>query len=74
MLRFPIEPTNTLLVGGEGDFSAARLHRNAASLRQLAHDAAAALSPRLPGGEVFSDDRAPVEWLVDSSLLEYANE
>jgi hypothetical protein len=31
------------------------------------------LAPRLPGGEVYSDDRAPVEWLVDSSLLEYAN-
>ena len=27
-----------------------------------------------PGGEVFTDDHAPVEWLVDSSLLEYANE
>lgn len=23
---------------------------------------------------VYTDDRAPVEWLVDSSLLEYANE
>jgi spermidine synthase len=78
VLRYPIEPTNTLLVGGDGDFSAARLRRDAAALptalRPLAHDAAAALAPRLPGGEVFTDDRAPVEWLVDSSLLEYANE
>ena len=78
VLRYPIEPTNTLLVGGEGVFSAARLARNAAALpaqlRPLALEAAAALEPRLPGGEVFSDDRAPVEWLVDSSLLEYANE
>jgi spermidine synthase len=78
VLRYPIEPTNTLLVGGDGDFSAMRLRRNAttlpAALRPLARGAAAALAPRLPGGEVFSDDRAPVEWLVDSSLLEYANE
>jgi len=78
VLRYPIEPTNTLLVGGEGEFSAARLRRSAAALpaalRPLASDAAASLAPRLPGGEVFSDDRAPVEWLVDSSLLEYANE
>jgi spermidine synthase len=78
VLRYPVEPTNTLLVGGDGDFSAARLRRNAtalpAALRPLARDAAAALAPRLPGGEVFTDDRAPVEWLVDSSLLEYANE
>ena len=59
-------------------FSAARLRRNAAALpaalRPLAREAAAALAPRLPGGEVYTDDRAPVEWLVDSSLLEYANE
>ncbi len=78
VLRDPIEPTNTLLVGGDGDFSAARLQRNAArlppALRPLALTAAAELAPRLPGGEVFTDDHAPVEWLVDSSLLEYANE
>jgi spermidine synthase len=78
VLRYPIEATNTLLVGGDGDFSATRLRRNAttlpAALRPLARGAAAALAPRLPGGEVFTDDRAPVEWLVDSSLLEYANE
>jgi hypothetical protein len=76
--RYPIEPTNTLLVGGDADFSAARLRRNAAALpaplRPLAAAAAGALAPRLPGGEVFTDDHAPVEWLVDSSLLEYANE
>jgi spermidine synthase len=78
VLRDPIEPTNTLLVGGEGDFSAARLRGNAealpAPLRPLAVGAARRLAPRLAGGEVFSDDRAPVEWLVDGSLLEYANE
>ncbi len=78
VLRYPIEPTNTLLVGGEGAFSAARLRRGAtglpAALRPLALAAAAQLAPRLGGGEVFTDDRAPVEWLVDSSLLEYANE
>ena len=78
VLRYPIEPTNTLLVGGEGDFSA----RPAARRRGGGAGGAAAagprsrrrLAPRLPGGEVFTDDRAPVEWLVDGSLLEYANE
>jgi spermidine synthase len=78
VLRYPIEPTNTLLVGGDRGLSGERLRRNApalpAELRPLARRAAAALAPRLPGGEVFTDDRAPVEWLVDSSLLEYANE
>jgi spermidine synthase len=78
VLRYPIEPTNTLLVGGAGDFSAARLRANVAALppplRPLALSAATELAPRLPGGEVYTDDRAPVEGLVDSSLLEYANE
>ncbi len=32
----------------------------------------AASSPRLPGGEVYTDDRAPVEWLIDRSILGYA--
>jgi len=78
VLRYPTEPTNTLLVAGEGAFSAVRLERNLptlpAQLRPEARQAAARLEPRLPGGEVYTDDRAPVEWLVDSSLLEYANE
>jgi spermidine synthase len=77
VLRYPVEPTNTLLVAGDGPLSAARLRRNAAALpprlRPLGRTAAASLSPRLTGGEVYTDDRAPVEWLVDSSLLEYAN-
>jgi predicted membrane-bound spermidine synthase len=76
--RYPIESTNTLLLASEAALSAARLDRAAtnlpAALRPLAREAAAALEPRLAGGEVYTDDRAPVEWLVDSSLLEYANE
>jgi spermidine synthase len=78
VLRHPIEPTNTLLIAGEGPFGAARLLRNLsalpAALRAPARLAAINLAPRLPGGEVYTDDRAPVEWLVDSSLLEYAND
>jgi predicted membrane-bound spermidine synthase len=79
VLRYPVEDTNTLLVGGEGAFGAERLEAAAApggglpaELRPLAREAAAAVGPRLPGGEVFTDDRAPVEWLVDGSLLDYA--
>jgi spermidine synthase len=78
VLRYPIEDTNTLLVAGEVALSAARLRRNAEALpfelQPLAREAAAVLKPRLPGGEIYTDDHAPVEWLVDSSLLEYANE
>ncbi len=78
VLRDPIEATNTLLVAGDGELSAPRLRRRAATLpaalRPLAREAAARLAPRLRGGEVWTDDRAPVEWLVDSSLLEYASD
>jgi spermidine synthase len=78
VLRYPIEDTNTLLLAGEGSFSGARLQANLASLPAAlypqAREAGRKLEPRLPGGEVYTDDRAPVEWLVDSSLLEYANE
>jgi hypothetical protein len=35
-------------------------------------DQALRLGPRLPGGTVYTDDRAPVEWLVDRSILGYA--
>ncbi|HEX3238935.1 MAG TPA: fused MFS/spermidine synthase [Solirubrobacterales bacterium] len=78
VLRYPIEDTNTLLVGGGESLSAARLRADAdrlpADLQPLAREAAAALAPRLPGGEIYTDDHAPVEWLIDESLLEYANE
>jgi spermidine synthase len=78
VLRYPIEETNTLLVAGEGMFSGQRLQANLEALPMPlwpeARRAAAALEPRLPGGEVYTDDHAPVEWLVDESLLEYAND
>ena len=76
--RHPIEATNTLLIAANRPIGGARLRANLdalpPALRDPARMAAAELGPRLPGGEVYTDDRAPVEWLVDSSLLEYANE
>jgi hypothetical protein len=30
------------------------------------------IEPRLAGGEVYTDDKAPVEWLIDRSILGYA--
>jgi hypothetical protein len=78
VLRHPIEPTNTLLLGSEAPISAARLRAATASLPEelqaTAAVAAARLEPRLPGGEVYTDDRAPVEWLIDASLLGYARD
>jgi len=78
LLRDPIEPRNTLLVGSEATASAARL-RGAIpilppGLHDLARREASRLEPRLPGGKVYTDDRAPVEWLIDRSILGYAAE
>jgi hypothetical protein len=76
VMRYPVEATNTLLLGGGPALSAAPLRRRAGflapSLRGPAREAAARLEPRLTGGDVYTDDRAPVEWIVDDSLREYA--
>jgi spermidine synthase len=76
LLRDPIEPTNTLLVASAAPASAATLRSQAGAMpRDLAPLAAAAsarLRPPLAGGEVFTDDRAPVEWLIDASIVKYA--
>jgi spermidine synthase len=77
LMRDPIEDTNTLLVASEAPLSAERL-RSAVpdlppGLRPTALGAARRLSPPLEGGEVYTDDRAPVEWLIDKSIVDYAS-
>jgi spermidine synthase len=76
VLRDPIEDTNTLLVASEAPVSAANLLRAVPGLppgiRRLARDEAARLEPRLEGGDVYTDDKAPVEWLIDKSIVDYA--
>jgi spermidine synthase len=74
VLRDPAEQTNTLLIGGSGPLSAERLAAAAqeqmkGNLRKLAEIDAARMGPILPGGTVFTDDRAPVEWLVDRAII-----
>ncbi|HUR84877.1 MAG TPA: fused MFS/spermidine synthase [Solirubrobacteraceae bacterium] len=76
VLRDPSQPVNTLLLGTMGDASAARLRRNAATLpdelKPLALEAAGRVEPYLRGGRVYTDDVAPVEWLIDSSIVSFA--
>jgi spermidine synthase len=78
VLRDPEEPTNTLLLGTEAPGSAERLLEALPALppelQSIAAAEAARLGPRLPGDEIYTDDRAPVEWLVDRSILGYASE
>ena len=77
-LRDPIAPENTLLLGSREPMSAGRLRdaaeRLPAALRGPAAAASGRLGPQLPGGAVYTDDHAPVEWLIDRSILEYAAE
>jgi spermidine synthase len=76
VMRDPMEDTNTLLVASEAPLSADNL-RDAArgardGLRGTMLAAASRLQPGLTGGEVYTDDKAPVEWLIDKSIVDYA--
>lgn len=79
VVRDPIEPTNVLLLGTTVDASGEKLRATANRLglprevRNAAAIEAARIGPALPGGAVFTDDRAPVEWLIDRSILGYAS-
>ena len=76
-LRDPLEDVNTLVMGGQrgsADNLRAMAFGLAPELRPIARAGAARLGPPLPGGEVYTDDRAPVEWLIDRSILGYAAE
>ena len=42
------------------------------ALRPLAFASADRLEGPLKGGAVYTDDKAPVEWLIDKSIVEYA--
>jgi spermidine synthase len=76
VVRDPAEDTNTLLIGTEGRASGAKLRaavpRLPADLRPRALEAAARIAPRLEGDTVYTDDKAPVEWLIDASIVEVA--
>ncbi len=74
--RDPIRPTNTLLVASDAPISATNLKRAARDfppeLRAVAIQGARRLAAPLPGGDVYTDDKAPVEWLIDESIVSYA--
>jgi hypothetical protein len=76
VLRDPSQRTNVMLVGTDAPASAERLRAAAprlpSELRALAAATAARLRERLPGGSVYTDDRAPVEWLIDTSIVQVA--
>jgi spermidine synthase len=76
VLRDPSQDVNTVLVATDARVSAARLRAAVPALppplRPVAAAAARRLAPGLPGGRVYTDDHAPVEWLIDASIVEVA--
>jgi spermidine synthase len=73
----PGEPTNTQLLGTTGGDPVVGLRAAAPELPrdvgELVMATALRLSPAPTGGTVYTDDRAPVEWLVDLSLAAEAD-
>jgi len=72
--RDPVAATNTMLVVSTAPINADLLRHAALppALRTQAATEAAQLGAPLPGGAVYTDDKAPIEQLVDGSLLNYA--
>ncbi|HWH43966.1 MAG TPA: fused MFS/spermidine synthase [Thermoleophilaceae bacterium] len=77
VLRDPTEPTNTLIVASRAELSAERMLERVpslpAGLQATALAEARGLEPPLRGGTVYTDDKAPVEWLIDKSIVDYAS-
>jgi spermidine synthase len=71
VMRDPVSAGNTLVVAGTRPLRIAPATFPPA-LQWLALRVSGRLAPALTGGTVYTDDRAPVEWLTDLSILRYA--
>ncbi len=77
LARDPVSDTNSLVLASSKPLSADRLLLAAdpglaPELRRLAQAVGSRLRAPLRGGPVYTDDRAPVEWLTDLSIAHYA--
>jgi spermidine synthase len=76
VMRDPVSDTNSLVVASAAPLSTAGIAAASGSLpaelQNLGGVVASRLGPPLRGGSVYTDDRAPVEWLTDLSILGYA--
>ena len=70
--RDRISDGNSLVVASRWPLAGNSRPRLGAELDPLARAVRSRLGPALAGGAVYTDDRAPVEWLTDLSLLRYA--
>ncbi|HEY6935132.1 MAG TPA: fused MFS/spermidine synthase [Marmoricola sp.] len=75
--RDPVDATNTVLLGTTGPVEPWVALDGSPLPPQVASVAVATsgrLAPALRGGDVYTDDKAPVEWLVDLSLARVAEQ
>jgi uncharacterized membrane protein YeiH len=72
VMRDLVSGSNSLVVASGRPLSFARLGTVPPPLRSLAATVSARTAPALRGGAVYTDDKAPVEWLTDLSILGYA--
>jgi hypothetical protein len=76
VVRDVVSSGNSLVVASTEPASSARLATAGpllpADLQPVAEEVAARMAPPLRGGAVYTDDKAPVEWLTDLSILRYA--
>ena len=76
--RYPASNGNSLVLASDRPLWAARVLAAGQSnalpppLDPLALQVGQGLEPGLRGGAVYTDDRAPVEWLTDLSIIRYA--
>jgi spermidine synthase len=77
VIRDRVSATNSLVLASAAPLTRARMLAASGSLppelAALARTVGGRLGPALAGGSVYTDDRAPVEWLTDLSLLSYAS-
>jgi spermidine synthase len=76
VVRDPVRDTNTVLLASRTPLTAENLRQASESLppdvAKIARGMADRLGAALAGGSVYTDDHAPVEWLVDRSIVSYA--
>jgi hypothetical protein len=69
---------NSIVIGYRDPAQARAAGSRLAAAAGLAHTPSATLASRLrtvaPGGDVLTDDHAPIEWLTDRALLDYLRE
>jgi len=76
VMRDRVSNTNSLMVASSRPLSGEAMRAGRArvpfGLRRLLAVVAGRLRPAATGGQVYTDDIAPVEWLTDLSIIRYA--